>query len=300
MKGLLGAAALSLAVSEASAHYIFQQLTTPSGKGGVYQYIRENSNYNSPVTDLASNDLRCNVGASGAGTDTVSVKAGDSLTFTSDVAVYHQGPVSFYMSKAPGSAAEYDGSGGWFKVKDIGPTFSGGSATWDLGTTYSVQIPSCIPDGEYLVRIQQLGIHNPWPGGIPQFYISCAQVKVSGGGSASPSTVSIPGAFKDTDPGYTANIYSNFNSYTVPGPSVFTCSGGNGGGSNPGNGGSTPQPTTTLATSTVRPPVQTSSVPSGCSVEKWGQCGGSGYSGCRTCASGSTCKVTNDYYSQCV
>lgn len=134
MKGLLGAAALSLAVSEASAHYIFQQLTTPSGKGGVYQYIRENSNYNSPVTDLASNDLRCNVGASGAGTDTVSVKAGDSLTFTSDVAVYHQGPVSFYMSKAPGSAAEYDGSGGWFKVKDIGPTFSGGSATWDLGS----------------------------------------------------------------------------------------------------------------------------------------------------------------------
>jgi hypothetical protein len=297
MKGLLGAAALSLAVSEVSGHYIFQQLTTGGTKHEVFKYIRKNSNYNSPVTDLASNDLRCNVGASGASTETVSVAAGSTITFTTDVAVYHQGPTSIYMSKAPGSASDYDGSGGWFKIKDIGPTFSGGSATWDLGTTYSVEIPSCIPDGDYLVRIQQLGIHNPWPGGIPQFYISCAQVTVTGGGSGNPGpTVSIPGAFKETDPGYTANIYSNFNSYTVPGPEVFSC---NGGGANPNPNPSPNQPTTTLATS-VRPPAQTSSVPSGCSVEKWGQCGGSGYSGCTTCASGSTCKETNQYYSQCV
>ena len=73
--------------------------------------------------------------------------------------------------------------------------------------SYSFDIPSCVPDGEYLVRIQQLGIHNPWPAGIPQFYISCAQVKVTGGGSGNPGpTVSIPGAFKATDPGYTANV----------------------------------------------------------------------------------------------
>ena len=38
-------------------------------------------------------------------------------------------------------------------------------------------------------------------------------MKVEGGGSASPSPmVSIPGAFKNTDPGYTANIYNNFKS----------------------------------------------------------------------------------------
>ena len=41
----------------------------------------------------------------------------------------------------------------------------------------------------------------------PQFYISCAQISVSGGGSTTPSiTAKIPGAFKDTDPGYTANV----------------------------------------------------------------------------------------------
>jgi hypothetical protein len=48
-------------------------------------------------TDLASTDLRCNVGASGTGTETVSVTAGQSFTFTLDQAVYHQGPTSMYV-----------------------------------------------------------------------------------------------------------------------------------------------------------------------------------------------------------
>src|SRR5687768_11211389 len=45
------AAALALAQS-ASAHYIFQQLTVGSTKYPVFQYIRQNSNYNSPVTGM--------------------------------------------------------------------------------------------------------------------------------------------------------------------------------------------------------------------------------------------------------
>jgi len=32
----------------------------------------------------------------------------------------------------------------------------------------------------------------------------------------------------------------------------------------------------------------------------WGQCGGNGWSGPTTCVSGSSCKYSNDYYSQCV
>ncbi|KAI0424246.1 endoglucanase II [Xylaria sp. FL1042] len=225
MKNFANLAALTaLAANTVSAHYIFQQLTAGSTKFDVYQYIRKNSNYNSPVTDLASDDLRCNVGATGTGTDTIEMQAGETFTFTLDVAVYHQGPISIYMSKAPGAAADYDGSGEWFKIKDFAPTFSGGTATWDLSQTYSYEIPTCIEDGEYLLRIQSLAIHNPWPAGIPQFYISCAQVKVTGGsGSANPTNALIPGAFKETDPGYTVNIYTNFNNYTVPGPAPMTC-----------------------------------------------------------------------------
>lgn len=40
-----------------------------------------------------------------------------------------------------------------------------------------------------------------------QFYISCAQVKVTNGGNANPSpTALIPGAVKSTDPGYNINV----------------------------------------------------------------------------------------------
>jgi hypothetical protein len=128
--------ALSLA-STSSAHYIFQKFAANNVKFPTYEHIRYNTNYNSPVTDLSSKDLRCNVGgASGANTSTLAVKAGDSFTFTSDTAVYHQGPISLYMSKAPGKAADYDGSGGWFKIYDFGPTFNGGQASWPMRSMF--------------------------------------------------------------------------------------------------------------------------------------------------------------------
>lgn len=112
---------------------IFQYLTANGQKGAQYQNIRKNTNNNSPVTVLTDNDLRCNVGGgSGSGTSTVSVAAGSSVSFTADQAVYHQGPVSFYMTKVD-NAATADGSSDWFKIKEIGPTFSGGQATWNMG-----------------------------------------------------------------------------------------------------------------------------------------------------------------------
>lgn len=114
MKNFLGvAAALTLAINNASAHYIAVQFALGSQKFTKYQHIRFNSNYNSPVTcmymtatarrpfanksaALASNDLRCNAGggAQGPNTTTVDAQAGSAFTFTYDQAVYHQGPVS--------------------------------------------------------------------------------------------------------------------------------------------------------------------------------------------------------------
>jgi len=221
MKLLAALLALSSAVE---GHYIFQQFSAGSTQFPAWKYVRRNSNpawlQNGPVTDLNSKDLRCNVGGDVSnGTETVSMRAGDAFTFTLDTAVYHVGPTSIYMSKAPGAAADYDGSGPWFKIKDWGPD----GYSWTMSNTYSGNIPRCIPDGEYLIRIQQIGIHNP--GAEPQFYLSCAQVSVSGGGNTNPSpTVSIPGAFKASDPGLTYNPYNAGGSpYVVPGPQVFSC-----------------------------------------------------------------------------
>ena len=67
-----------------------------------------------------------------------------------------------------------------------------------------------------------------------QFYVSCAQITVSGGsGSKTPSNlVSFPGAYRNTDPGLLINIYNNGGkTYQPAGPPVFTCWGGFGPGS---------------------------------------------------------------------
>jgi len=57
----------------------------------------------------------------------------------------------------------------------------------------------------------------------PQFYISCAQLSVSGGGTKAPTNfVAFPGAYKMSDPGLAVNIYAA-KQYTPAGPSVFKC-----------------------------------------------------------------------------
>ncbi|KAH8148915.1 uncharacterized protein LAJ45_06889 [Morchella importuna] len=207
----------------ASAHYRFAWLTAGGVKGAEYENIRPNTNYNSPVTDTTSTDIRCNVGATGSATTIKTVAAGSTVTFDLDQAVYHQGPILWYLGKVPSgqTAATWDGSGAnWIKIKQEGPTFSSGSATWPMYQTYSASIPSSIPSGDYLLRVEQIALHNP--GGAPQFYISCGQITVTGGGSASPSYFSIPGHITATDPGITVNIYNAFTSYTFPGPAVFS------------------------------------------------------------------------------
>jgi hypothetical protein len=63
-------------------------------------------------------DLRCNKGATSAGTKTYDVKAGDKvgLKLFNNEFIEHPGPGFFYLSKAPGNVSNYDGSGDWFKV----------------------------------------------------------------------------------------------------------------------------------------------------------------------------------------
>lgn len=60
--------------------------------------------------------MTCNV-TPGEATETVEVAAGDLVGFLLDTDLYHQGPGSIYLGKAPSTAAEWDGSGAnWFKV----------------------------------------------------------------------------------------------------------------------------------------------------------------------------------------
>lgn len=111
----------------------------------------------------------------------------------------------------------------------------------------TVTIPSCLPAGDYLLRIEQIGLHVASTVGGAQFYISCGQLTVTGGGSGTPGPlVSLPGAYQATDvsipqcpgcwysverltivqqPGLVIDIYYPIpKSYTVPGPRPWSCS----------------------------------------------------------------------------
>lgn len=83
---------------------------------------------------------------------------------------------------------------------------------------YHFKIPTNIPSGQYLLRVETIGLHvaQTYPGA--QFYSSCVQISVTGGSGSTPSGVSFPGAYKGSDPGITINIYYPVpQTYTFPG-----------------------------------------------------------------------------------
>ncbi|KAJ7600767.1 hypothetical protein C8J56DRAFT_1019830 [Mycena floridula] len=63
-------------------------------------------------------------------------------------------------------------------------------------------IPACLATGDYLLRVEDIG--------------------PSAATTVKPATTSIPGIYKSTDPGLVLSVYT-VDSYTLPGPSVFTC-----------------------------------------------------------------------------
>ena len=211
-----------------------------------------------------------------------------------------------YMSKVSDSSTA-DGSTGWFKVFQDSwkKNPSGGSGdddywgTKDLNTCcgkMNVVIPSDIAPGDYLLRAEVIALHTAGSSGGAQLYMSCYQLTVTGSGSAQPATVSFPGAYKASDPGILVNIHAALSTYVAPGPAVYaggktreagsactgcesTCKAGSGPTSSVS---SAPQPTG--GNGGTNPPGNGGGSPPACQVAKYQQCGGTGYTGCTTCA----------------
>ncbi|KXJ85685.1 glycosyl hydrolase family 61-domain-containing protein [Microdochium bolleyi] len=291
---------------------------------------------NSPVTNVASNDIRCNspnasvakkcpVPAGATVTVEMHQQNGDRSCANEAIGGAHYGPVQVYMSSVS-DASRADGSSPWFKIfaDTWAKNSAGGSGDDDFWGTkdlnkccglMNVKIPADIAPGDYLLRAEALALHTAGSAGGAQFYMTCYQITVSGSGSAKPAGVSLPGAYSASDPGILVNIHAKLSSYTAPGPAVYSggstkvagsaCSGCEGtckpgsGPSGTAGGGSTP--TSTAGNGNGGGGSSTTgggSQPTGCTVPLWGQCGGNGYTGCTVCASG-TCKKNGDFYSQC-
>ncbi|KAI5358091.1 putative auxiliary Activity family 9 [Septoria linicola] len=130
------------------------------------------------------------------------------------------------MSKAPGDVASYDGTGDWFKAYENGVSGSASEdtnwVTWQKDRIEFTINPE-IPDGDYLVRAEHIAIHEAHVGKA-QFYMECAQLRVTGGGNGTPGPlVKIPGLYSAEDPGIAFNKWAPNGAaeYVMPGPAVW-------------------------------------------------------------------------------
>lgn len=227
VSSLLSATSL---LSQANAHYTFPSLVVNGVTTPAWVNVRETNNYDSqaPVTDVTSADFRCYDSQTNAVAQTINVEAGSQLGIMSDGTIYHPGVVNVYMAKAPSNVTSWAGDGAvWFKVYEITAVTNGGtSITFPAqnlpGVTFT--LPSALPSGQYLVRMEAIALHVASTYGGAQFYISCGQVNVLNGGSGTPGPlVSIPGVYTGYEPGILIDIYYPVPpNYTQPGPAVWS------------------------------------------------------------------------------
>ncbi|KAK1590463.1 family 61 glycosyl hydrolase [Colletotrichum navitas] len=302
----ISAAILGLAAS-VSGHTIFQKLSVDGVDQGALKGVRApSSNY--PIQNVNDGGFACNNNIQYKDSNIISVPAGARVGAwwghviggaqggndpDHPIAASHKGPIIVYLAKVDNAASTGTSGLRWFKVAEAGLSGS----TWAVDTMISnggwhyFTLPSCVAPGDYLLRVEIIALHGASVQGEAQFYMGCAQIRVTGSGTnAGSNFVSFPGAYSASHPGILVGIYDSSGkptnggrAYSIPGPAVITCSGG----------GSSPPPTSNPPS--IPPP----SNGGGSTAPLYGQCGGQGWTGATTCASG-TCKASNEYYSQCV
>ena len=298
-------------VSLASGHAIFQRVKVNGADQGQLKGVRATSS-NNPIENVNDGGFACNNNIAHKDNTIITVPAGaqvgawyqhviggpqGSNDADNPIAASHKGPIIVYLAKVDNAASASASGQKWFKVAESG--LSGG--TWAVDTLikndgwHYFTMPSCVAPGDYLMRVELIALHNAgsYPGA--QFYMGCAQIKITGSGTnTGGQTVSFPGAYAASHPGITTSIYGSGGvpnnggkAYSIPGPAVISCSGGGGntGGGNTG-GGNTGGGNTGGGNG------------SGTGAALYAQCGGVGWTGPTTCAQG-TCKASNEYYSQC-
>ncbi|KAL9102703.1 MAG: hypothetical protein Q9163_002165 [Psora crenata] len=204
--------------------------------------INEESNYPIPAANITGPDMACGVNGETGVPRIAAAKAGSQLTFEwreipnkpgmKVIADAHLGPCAVYMKKVDNSAASNNAAGdGWFKILE--ETYDSTEQKWCTeklmatpGGHLAATIPVDLAPGYYLVRPELLALHQAAEQPpFPQFYVGCAQIFLSSGGSATPSdTVSIPGYVSfETTPALTYNVWDENLKLPFPtfGPPVY-------------------------------------------------------------------------------
>jgi cellulase len=139
-------------ISAASAHQVLQQLWINNETPGLNVGIRKAPN-NSPVKDIKSNDMACNVPVQGApAVTTVEAKAGDPIKVQWS-AIVHPGPITHFLRPVQDAVTDTGVGDGWFKIDEL--DFVNGQWASDVmkanGFTHEFKLPDGLASGQYLV-----------------------------------------------------------------------------------------------------------------------------------------------------
>ncbi|KAM0563323.1 hypothetical protein ACHAPJ_001041 [Fusarium lateritium] len=230
--------------SAANAHTLFTTLFIDGenqGDGTCVRQPKDASKANSPIYPITGDEMACGRdGGEKAVQYICPAPGGAQLTFQfrespnyskpGAIAEGHKGPCAVYIKKVHDMFSDSAAGDGWFKVWEDGYNLEEDSWCVDRlranGGLLSVNLPTGLPSGYYLIRPEVLALHNA-PKGDPQFYSSCAQIFIEDGPEGpleipEKYEVSIPGYVNKDTPGLTYNIYDDKRGeYPIPGPEVW-------------------------------------------------------------------------------
>lgn len=141
----------------------------------------------------------------------------------------HKGPVIDYIAPVSGDFASIDKASLQFaKIAESGLVSGSNPGTWAAdelvanGNAWTVEIPSSLAPGNYVLRHEILALHSAGNANGAQAYPQCINLEVTGSGSSTPSGSSATSFYTADDPGVLFNIYQDFSSYPIPGPAVWS------------------------------------------------------------------------------
>lgn len=180
-------------------------------------------------SDYQSPDIICHKEAK-PGALTANVKAGSKIDLQwTEWPESHHGPILNYLAPCNGDCSKADKTSlEFFKINAQGLIDgSNPPGTWasdnmiENNNTYTFTIPESVADGNYVLRHELIALHSASQTDGAQNYVQCVNIKVTGGGNASPSGTAGEKLYKESDPGIKFNIYNDLKSYPMPGPAMF-------------------------------------------------------------------------------
>ncbi|KAM0200881.1 hypothetical protein ACHAPI_002547 [Fusarium lateritium] len=229
------AAALAMATTVSAHAQVYSLWVNGKDQGdGRSVYIRSPES-NSPVKDLTSPNLVCNTNGAKAAPKFAKAAAGDEVTFEwyhdnrgdDIIDGSHKGPIITYV-------APYTETAGtdaiWTKIAEDGYDGSEWAVTRLIKNKgkATFTLPSALKAGKYIVRQEIIAHHESNVAYTSdsargaQFYPSCAQIEVTGSGTAVPDEkFDFNKGYTYSDKGIVFDLYNFSGSYSIPGPAVW-------------------------------------------------------------------------------